>query len=379
MQRVVLWLFIGSALASSAAHASDPVAPSLHELPGLRSDSPPNVWGVSGDGRVPIGYAPFVPPGSAGRSAVRWVNGVAQPLWSSGDSIAAYGASADGSVVVGYRSQSGIPIAVKNTGGVTTDLGPASLTSVAYAASADGSVIVGRGSQYAFRSTPTGIETYLPAPDHTQTAAFGVSADGRVVVGASMEDSGSTNPAQAASWKDGVRTDLPYITGFTRRSEARDVSPDGRAVVGYCMNNSSIMRASLWLDSGPVDLGALPVTVRTPMSIARGVSADGSVVVGASGRSTTTSGEITDTKAFIWTQQTGMVALEQLLQSTYGVDLMGWQLSYAFGISDDGRTIVGQGRNPLGHSAAWIVTIPAPAAGLWIAAAGLATRRRRRA
>ncbi|MCH9023676.1 MAG: PEP-CTERM sorting domain-containing protein, partial [Planctomycetes bacterium] len=53
-------------------------------------------------------------------------------------------------------------------------------------------------------------------------------------------------------------------------------------------------------------------------------------------------------------------------------------LSQAKGISADGLTIVGWGRNPSGNSEAWIATIPEPATLSLLALGSLALLRRRR-
>jgi uncharacterized membrane protein len=80
-------------------------------------------------------------------------------------------------------------------------------------------------------------------------------------------------------------------------------------------------------------------------SEAKGVSADGSVIVGAS-----------EGGAFRWTQETGMVSLKETLIGK-GLDVSGWQLDYATAISADGFTIVGGGINPAGQSEAWVANL----------------------
>jgi probable HAF family extracellular repeat protein len=84
-------------------------------------------------------------------------------------------------------------------------------------------------------------------------------------------------------------------------------------------------------------------------SVARGVSANGSVVVGDS---TSASG----TEAFRWTSEDGMQSVASILTAA-GVDLTGWTLSIAYGVSADGYTIVGSGTNPDGNTEAWIATL----------------------
>lgn len=75
-------------------------------------------------------------------------------------------------------------------------------------------------------------------------------------------------------------------------------------------------------------LGAL--SAPTPRSGARGVSADGSVVVGYSAR---TSGN----EAFRWTAEDGMVGLGDFPGGTF--------FSEASGVSGDGAVVVGRGRD----------------------------------
>ncbi len=52
------------------------------------------------------------------------------------------------------------------------------------------------------------------------------------------------------------------------------------------------------------------------------------------------------------------LAKEAILVTDLGLDLTGWQLDTATGISADGMTIVGHGNNPNGFTEAWIATIP---------------------
>jgi probable HAF family extracellular repeat protein len=84
-------------------------------------------------------------------------------------------------------------------------------------------------------------------------------------------------------------------------------------------------------------------------SIALGVSGDGRTVVGWS---QTASG----LEAFLWYPDIGMQSLKDTLIAQ-GIDLTGWTLNYATGISADGLTIVGGGKNPAGLVEAFVAIL----------------------
>ena len=86
------------------------------------------------------------------------------------------------------------------------------------------------------------------------------------------------------------------------------------------------------------------------MGSALGVSEDGSGVVG-SGNSAN------GNEAFIWNSSQGMRNLKQVLTNDYGLNLTGWTLSEATGISADGLSIVGWGINPSGNNEAWLARL----------------------
>jgi uncharacterized membrane protein len=90
-------------------------------------------------------------------------------------------------------------------------------------------------------------------------------------------------------------------------------------------------------------------------STAHAVSADGSVVVGDN-----ISGAFPfrTTEAFVWTGRNAMRSVRSVLVDELGLDLTGWTLASAVGISDDGLTILGNGINPDGESEAWIAVLP---------------------
>jgi hypothetical protein len=92
-------------------------------------------------------------------------------------------------------------------------------------------------------------------------------------------------------------------------------------------------------------------------SFARAVSRDGSVVVGEYLQFGTPG-----TRAWIWKAGVGFRDLQNELEWTYGLSeaLSGWKLLVATDISGDGKSIVGQGRNPDGREQAFFVDLTVP-------------------
>src|SRR5262249_6675561 len=126
-------------------------------------------------------------------------------------------------------------------------------------------------------------------------------------------------------------------------SSARGVNADGTVVVGF-----SDREAFRWTAAtGMVNLGFLPGG--GIQSVASGVNADGTVVVGYS------QGDARRSEAFRWTAASGMVGL--------GFLPGGSPASFAFGVNADGTVVVGTsfGQPPS----------PVPEAFRWTAASGM--------
>jgi len=133
----------------------------------------------------------------------------------------------------------------------------------------------------------------------------------------------------------------------------RSISTAGANTVNVAIGNThtSKLHAALWTAAGSlVDLGVLPGDVA---SIATGISADGTVVVGISdpvglsGQSGTSGYgyNAATSHAFVWTQATGMQNLTTLLTQA-GALASGSSLAAALGITRNGQDIVGAGVFP---------------------------------
>ncbi len=201
---------------------------------------------------------------------------------------------------------------------------------------------------------------------HYDSFAYGVSADGSVIAGLSRVQSEVGDQAFRWTAQTGM-VGLGTLPG-TIRSRASGISDDGSVVIGLCGDNSSgeLFR---WTEAGGmVGLGNI---FGEGYYSAEDCSADGSIIVG-----NFENGNKTLSKPFLWTEDGGMQDLQVMLAGL-GIDLSGWVLKEATGISADGTVIVGSGTSPSQYSEAWMATIPEPTSLAMLALGGLAILRRR--
>lgn len=360
----------------------------MGDLPGGSTRSCANA--VSGDGSVVVGWSCST-RSSGYPEAVRWTAagglvGLGDLPGGDFDSIA-YGVSYNGAVVVGGSESD--PLADPShegfrwSGGTMTGVGHlpnAPASSVALDVSADGSVVVGQASSQVSWPAPTteayrwtaagGLQGIGDLPGGSfWSYAHGISADGNTIVGGSKSSRGQ----EAFKWtQSGGMVPLGDLPGGRFASIGYAVSADASVVVGAgasALSTSETTEACRWAGDGTIyPLGDLPGG--SFYSQAQDVSGNGSVIIGWG---------MSDLgkEAFIWDAVHGIRNLRTTLISQFGLNLTGWTLLSANGISDDGRVIAGQGLHN-GVQEGWVVQLPEPATGsLLLVLSALIIRRSR--
>ncbi len=165
-----------------------------------------------------------------------------------------------------------------------------------------------------------------------------VSADGRYVVGRSQADDGKYYPFR---WDMESKTfENPGSFGG-RVSIALGISADGRFVVGYSQDSSDKLHAFLW----DAETGVLHNISPRPEyeTVANGISADGRYIVG--NFTYTTPNQYN--RAFI---------IDRLTDTVYYLGTLGGAFSGASNISPNGQFVVGtsEASDGLSHAFVWI-------------------------
>ena len=335
---------------------------------------------VTPDGKIVVGVS-GIDSGTINR-AFRWSSASGftslEPL-DAQLTTSVSGVSADGSVIVGQvQTANGIEAYrwTEATGKVGLgNLSPGTLHSFALAVSDDGQTVIGSGSiesegirtSMAYRWTErTGMVALGFLPGRVaQSVAYDTTPDGSKIVGfGTMSEEGQFEN-EAFYWTQATgMVGLGDLPGGRFNSIAHGISDDGNVIVG---RGWSVIGTEPFIWSvleGMQSLGS--ISNADPSGIAYAVSADGSAVVGTSG------GE-----AFYWNEKNGIRSISRWL-TILGADMTGWELLSARGISADGNTVVGYGRNPQGQIEAFIALVPEPSAlALCIPLLALATLRRR--
>ncbi len=368
-----LWIAVLAALALPSAAAAQN-APAFHGLGDLPGGGVGTVaTAISTDAGTVVGFA----EGSTGTQAVRWtaatgLQGLGQPAAEAPFSRA-NDVSANGAVIVGTAATNDGGRAFRwAVGGGYTFLGTFSCflcdgAATGEGVSDDGLVVVGSGLELPFLGSPrvnaarwpnggTGIGNLGDLPGGGDAGvAHDATTSGSVIVGET--DSGN---GPSGFWWNGSMHALPGLPGAVFRTGALAISGDGSTIVGEANSapsTTNFPEPVRWTGASYEvieRLGALP-----GQTSARGqgidVTPDGSLVVG------TTRDLAGNDVAFLWDTAQGMRSLAAVLETEYGLDLDGWTLQSANGISDvNGAgefTIVGSGTNPAGEPEGFVAIL----------------------
>jgi probable HAF family extracellular repeat protein len=286
---------------------------------------------------------------------------------------AAMGVDSSGTTLVGFMGDHGAnPFrAYRRVGnGPFENLGvlPGDSKSFANAVSGDGSVVVGRSERYggnygttlisqsAFRWTAAGGMQLL---DIGLLEATAVSRDGSTVT-----------ISRGKIWREATGLQyLPALPGTSPYEQsARGVNADGSIIVGRGANAAGQSRAIRWTPSGPEEL---PTLLGANAASAYAVSDDGDVIGGSTRISP-------NNHAFVWTPGGGSVLLTDLLSSSGIAVPPEWRPEYIYAISGDGLTFAGEARSTSGVRQGFVATIPAPSGMIVVFSSALLVMRRRR-
>lgn len=314
---------------------------------------------VSSDGTVVVGTATT----TAGiRQAFRWnkrEGAVGLGFMTGGTSSTATDVSANGTVIVGAGDATNSDRPTPSAGfRWTVDAGPQRVESLpdsllchAGGVSGDGATVVGtclQNNNTAFRWTANSgavaLDRFGGGSDQ-QSTAIAISLDGAAIVGA-----GHPVLTGAVIWAaDGSPAILGKLPGDSTGT-ATAVSRDGSVVIGSSTDGAGHSRAFRWTQqTGMIDLGNTPAGLLG--IVATSVSGDGRIVVGWGPT-------LTGDTAVIWDADHGLRLLDAVLATDYQTQITGWKLTRATAISDDALTIAGYGTNPQAQTEAWIIKLP---------------------
>lgn len=353
---------------SGAAFAQGPNFTGIGFLNNVQRES--YVWGVSPNGQFVCGESSSDNSGGLTEAFTRSSEGfVPLGAMQSSNFLSVANGINDNLVTVGfsrYNTFGTLFQAFRSTGSQVTpeqaigDLPGASMLSSAQAVSNDGNITVGYGT-YADAAQVSRRQAFAYVAATAQmrglgflsgdnvSVAYGVSGDGTRVAG----QSSNASSTRAIVWTLNpdtsiTRTLLPDLPGGFAFGEAWGISGNGLVIVGDSESENGI-EATKWVDGQPVALGDLPGGDFN--SSANDASEDGSVIVGYG--TSATSGFLGE--AVYW-DASGVHSIRDLLVAA-GVDMTGWTLQVATGVSADGRTIVGNGTDPEGNPQGWIVVL----------------------
>lgn len=296
--------------------------------------------------------------------------------------------SGDGEVAVG-RSHS-YPVRWSEATGTIERIGGTN-GPIGYATGVNetGEVVVGyllnsENQRRAFRWSQTELTVQeLATLGGNRAEATDVSHDGTIVVGYStLTTSGQYRAVKWTQDAQGVSiTNLGTLGGSTY-STAYAISGDGSTIVGNgwrwtpsggmqslpfyvqaCNRTGTVFAGST--QNAPYKMAKYSVGGQVimlggdPACFGADSNDDGSVIVGTETSNPGASNN--NPHAVVWSGALGSVVDLNDYLPLYGVDLTGWTLRYANGVSGDGRVVVGTGVDPENRMQAWRAVLPCSA------------------
>jgi hypothetical protein len=322
-----------------------------------------SVGGISADGTRVSGSNLNIP--------VIWLNGVPQMFDATGRYINER-ISGNGLVTSGYnpdQQAKNTIIWTAATGSfLVADRSPTEIATGAAAIDSSGTYFAVNTGTYdpnsTFISRNIAVYRWTIAGGYQSLGSFGptwalrgngISGDGTIIVGEA--DDRSVSPTEPfvenrAAFRWSVMGGLSRLSdlsatpgvGLGTHSSARGISRDGSTIVGESRGSDGFVQAVYWRSSSITGLGFLPGLAPTgtgttaPGSThALAANADGSIIVGSA------SGVAND-RAWRWTAASGMQDLN-LFATNAGLNLNGFVLTDAVGVSDNGQFITGNSFN----------------------------------
>ncbi|HEX6765278.1 MAG TPA: hypothetical protein VF103_07360, partial [Polyangiaceae bacterium] len=204
--------------------------------------------------------------------------------------------------------------------------------------------------------------TLLPNPlGQTAAASAGaVTRDGTIVTGTARD---SANGLLVVSWVDAGTNPPPsrrFGTMGITSAEVRGTSSDGRFAAGTMTDSAGANFAFGTQGSTAMNIAPMNGAVFA-MSHAFDVNDDGTVIVGDAFLGM--SGMTPSSQACTWTRnaQQEITSFKGTVMDALrnaGVQLPNWTLLNAYGVSADGKTIVGTGFDPQGFTVGFIARLP---------------------
>jgi probable HAF family extracellular repeat protein len=305
----------------------------------------PRINAVSGNGSVAVGDA-YVTAGSDVRQQpFRWTKaGGYEPLQLGLTTVhaTATATNADGSRIAGYTLAGVSDSFLWDNGAVTWIRPVEGAFTRATAMSADGSVVVGyfrptSQKQRAFRwRAADNWQVLWDGDDVSTSSASTLSEDGTTVVGIISR---TTNPAKfnMIYQREGqAAVEVSPPAGFDSLFPV-DCNVDGSVIVGSAQTTGGLLRAFRWSES-------TGVVLLDRGTVADGVNAEGSLIVGRDEEST-----------YVWTSQDGQQTLKEYVATKYGLDLAS-NPKRGRALSSSGGTIAGGAESyQLPYDKAWII------------------------